>query len=75
MSEAVIPAGAPLTARLTVPAEPEVTAVLMVEVPEVARSRTNGLGEALIEKSDAGTVRLMLVACVLLAPLAVIVRG
>ena len=50
-SEAVGPAGETLALRLTVPAEPLVTAVLMVEVPLLpcAIDRVEGL--ELIEKS------------------------
>jgi hypothetical protein len=69
LSEAVGPAGETLAARLTVPAEPLVTAVLIVEVelPPCWIDRLVGL--ALIEKSlftGAVTVTVTDVLCVLL---------
>ena len=51
---AVDPAGAPVAARLTVPAEPLLTAVLIVEVPLLPCGTLRLLGLALIEKSDTG---------------------
>ena len=60
---AVIPAGAPLALRLTVPAEPLVTAVLMVAVPLLPCWMLKALGEALIEKSlEAGAVTVTVTA-------------
>ena len=51
LSVAVAPAGVPLTVRLTVSAEPLVTAVEMVDVPFVPCTRERLAGLALIEKS------------------------
>ncbi len=48
---AVTPAGAPLTDRLTVSAEPEIKAVLIDEVPEPPWAKVRDVGLALIEKS------------------------
>jgi hypothetical protein len=48
---AVAPLGTPLTLRLTVWAEPEVTAVLIVELPVLPSVRLRELGVTLIEKS------------------------
>jgi hypothetical protein len=48
---AVAPAGAPLTERLTVPALPEVTAVLIVLVPDEPWTTESVDGVAAIEKS------------------------
>ena len=48
---AVVPAGATLALRLTVPAEPLVTAVLIVAVPLLPCWMLRVVGLALIEKS------------------------
>jgi len=49
--DAVAPEGAPETLRATVSAEPLVTAVEIVDVPEAPDATVRLLGEALIEKS------------------------
>jgi hypothetical protein len=54
LSEAVGPDGETLAARLTVPAEPLVTAVLIVEVPLLPCWIDRLVGLALIEKSFGG---------------------
>src|SRR5205807_3882663 len=54
LSDAVAPEGCPVTDRDTVPAEPEVTAVEMVLVPEFPCTRLRLVGLAEIEKSLAG---------------------
>jgi hypothetical protein len=51
LSEAVGPLGETLAVRLTVPAEPLVTAVLIVEVPLLPWTIERLVGLALIEKS------------------------
>jgi len=51
---AVAPEGTPVTERLTVPAEPVVTAVLIVDEPAVLAASERLVGAALIEKSLAG---------------------
>ena len=56
LSEAVTPAGAPLTERLTVSAAPEVSAVLMLAVPDAPWFTFRAVGLALIEKSLTGIV-------------------
>ena len=56
LSEAVGPAGETLAVRLTVPAVPLVTAVLMVEVPLPPCAMERLVGLALIEKSLGGGV-------------------
>jgi hypothetical protein len=64
---AVTPAGAPLTLRLTVPAAPEVTAVLIVALPAAPWATLIDAGLALIEKSfttGTGTVNETVVLCV-----------
>ena len=76
-SEAVAPDGTPLTDRLTVCAEPLVTAVLMVDVPlgpPWVSVSVDGLAE--IEKSFGGgvlIVKVMVVLCVALVPVPVTV--
>lgn len=50
-SEAVGPEGETLAVRLTVPAEPLVTAVLIVDVPLLPCAMDRLVGLALIEKS------------------------
>jgi hypothetical protein len=77
LSDAVDPEGCPLRDRATVWADPEVTAVEIVLVPEPlwARLRLDGLAE--IEKSlvtGAVTVREIVVECVALEPVPVMVR-
>lgn len=60
LKPAVAPLGTPLTLRLTLCADPLVTAVLIVEVPLPPCARDRLLGLALIEKSfvtGAVTVR------------------
>jgi hypothetical protein len=76
LSEAVAPEGAPVTERATVCAEPEVTAVLMVEVPDAfaASDRLDGVAD--IEKSFVTvpvTVSVTVVVCVALVPVPVTV--
>ena len=51
---AVDPVGEPLAVRLTVPAEPLATAVLIVEVPLLPCWMLRVVGLALIEKSGGG---------------------
>jgi hypothetical protein len=51
---AVAPVGMPLADRLTVAAEPAVTAVLIVDVPLLPCRRVRLVGEALILKSLVG---------------------
>jgi hypothetical protein len=51
LSDADAPAGNPETLRATDCAEPDVTAVLTVDVPEVPCTNDNEVGDALIEKS------------------------
>jgi hypothetical protein len=71
------PEGRPETARLTFWAAPDVTAVLMVLVPEPPWATVTVEGFALIEKSfttGGVTVRLTLVAWVADEPVPVIVR-
>ena len=66
---AVDPDGAPDTVNATDPAEPLVTAVLIVEVPDAPGASDTDDGLALIEKSlvaGAVTVRLTAVEWVLL---------
>jgi hypothetical protein len=53
----VTPEGCPLALRLTVFAEPLVTAVLIVEVPLPPRAMLTFAGFALIEKSDGPLVQ------------------
>src|SRR6266851_3167082 len=64
-SEAVGPAGETLAVRLTVPAEPLVTAVLIVEVPLFPCTIDRLVGLALIEKSFVGGVVTVTVTVVL----------
>jgi hypothetical protein len=52
---AVAPVGTPLTLRFTVWAEPEVTAVLMVELPVDPWATLSELGFAVMEKSLDGS--------------------
>src|SRR5207245_2754873 len=76
LSVAVAPAGVPLTVRLTVSAEPLVTAVEMVDVPFVPCTRERLAGLALIEKSfvtGAVIVKVTGVLCVALVPVPVTV--
>src|SRR6266550_1282731 len=76
LSVAVAPAGVPFTVRLTVSAEPLVTAVEMVEVPFAPCTSERLAGLALIEKSfvtGAVIVKLTVVLCVALAPVPVTV--
>ena len=70
------PEGAPLTLNETVCAEPLVTAVEIVDVPEPPGGSVTLLGEALIEKSLIGglvTVRLTVVEWLVLVPKPVMV--
>ena len=60
LSEAVTPAGAPLTERLTVFVTPEVSAVLIVDVPDAPWFTLRAAGLALIEKSLGATVRVVM---------------
>jgi len=53
----VVPAGWPLALRLTVCAEPLVTAVLIVDVPLAPCATLRLLGLALIEKSDGAVLQ------------------
>ena len=72
----VVPAGWPLALRLTVCAEPLVTAVLIVEPPLPPWATLRLVGFAPIEKSDAGgavTVRPTVVVWVALVPVPVTV--
>src|SRR5439155_2423556 len=74
----VVPAGWPLALRLTVWAEPLVTAVEIVEPPLAPSATVTLLGLAASEKSDATgavTVRLTVVECVALVPVPVTVIG
>src|SRR5438309_10856036 len=67
LSVAVAPAGVPLTVRLTVSAEPLVTAVEMVGGPFVPCTRERLAGFAVIEKSfatGAVIVKVTTVLCV-----------
>ena len=72
----VVPVGWPLALRLTVCAEPLVTAVEIVELPLLPCTMLKLLGLAAMEKSDVGalvTVRATVVVCVALAPVPVTV--
>ena len=76
LTVAVAPAGVPLTVRLTVSAEPLVTAVEIVDVPFAPCTSERLAGLALIEKSfvtGAVIVKLTVVLCVALAPVPVTV--
>src|SRR5207249_10222605 len=76
LSVAVAPAGVPFTVRLTVSAEPLVTAVEMVEVPFAPCTSERLAGLALIEKSfatGAVIVKVAAVLCVALVPVPVTV--
>ena len=69
LSDAVGPLGETLAVRFTVPAEPLVTAVLIVEVPLPPCAIERLVGLALIEKSfvtGAVTVTATVVLCVAL---------
>jgi len=76
LSVAVAPAGVPLTVRLTVSAEPLVTAVEIVDVPFAPCTSERLAGLALMEKSfatGAVIVKVRAVLCVALAPVPVTV--
>ena len=76
LSDAVAPLGAPVTARLTVPALPESIAVEIVLVPDVLGLRRKLVGTALIEKSlttAAVIVTVTVVECTLVPSVPVIV--
>jgi len=76
LSVAVAPAGVPFTVRLTVSAEPLVTAVEMVEVPFAPCTSERLAGFAVIEKSfatGAVIVKVTTVLCVALVPVPVTV--
>ena len=71
------PAGAPLTERLTVPAAPEVSAVLIVDVSDAPWFTLRAVGLALIEKSlgtGTGIVREIDVEWIVLPSVPVTVR-
>ena len=77
LSEALAPGGRPLTERLTLCVEPEVTVVEMVLVPEVPCTRLRLEGLAEMEKSFGGGAVIVsdsVVAWVLLVPVPVTVR-
>jgi len=71
----VTPAGSPLELKLTVCAAPLSTVVPIVDVPLLPCGTLRLFGLALIEKSDATTVKTTVVVCVALAlvPVTVIV--
>ena len=69
----VTPAGSPVALSVTDWAAPEVTAVLIVDVPLFPCCTLMSAGLAAIEKSDAVTVRATVVECVALAPVPVTV--
>src|SRR5207248_2400936 len=71
LTMAVAPLGVPLTARLTVPALPLVTAVEMVLVALEPCAMLNDVGDALMEKSGGGAVTVTL-AVTLRLPLAAV---
>jgi hypothetical protein len=73
LKPALVPAGAPLALRLTLWADPLVTAVEMVLVALPPWAALTLLGLALIEKSEAVTVRLTGVLWVALLPVPVTV--
>jgi hypothetical protein len=73
VSDAVAPLGAPLTLSETVPAEPDVTAVLIVELPAAFCASDRLVGLALMEKSLPTTVSGAVAECVADAPVPVTV--
>jgi hypothetical protein len=73
LNPAVVATGTPLALRLTLWAEPLVTAVEMVDVALPPWDALTLLGLALIEKSEAVTVRLTEVEWVALLPVPVTV--
>ena len=78
LNDAEAPAGRPVADNETVCAEPDVVAVLMVDVPEPPAETDTVDGEAAIEKSFATTgviVNVTLAVCVALAPVPVTVRA
>ena len=78
VSEAVTPAGVPLTASASDSGPPSVTAVVIVDDPEPPWARLTDDGAALIEKSlpvlVGVTVRVTVVVCVA-DPVALTVSG
>lgn len=77
VNDPLAPLGSPLTDSATVWGEPEVTAVEMVLVTELPWTALTLAGLADIEKSLAGGVVIVsptVVECVVLAPVAVMVR-
>jgi hypothetical protein len=75
LKPALVPAGTPLALRVTLWAEPLVTAVEIVLVVLAPWEALTLLGLALIEKSEAVTVRLTEVVWVALLPVPVTVTA
>jgi hypothetical protein len=78
LTDALAPAGTPETERFTVCADPDVTAVEMVLVPELPWTRLSDAGDAAIEKSSvtgAVMVKVTEVVCVADAPVPVTVSA